>query len=526
MKKILFIINKTSDAKYKECIEAINALKRPLLYSIKFASYTAGDVCTTSDAYLALQEQENPDISIIMDDTTLLVNENLLRDIVKIFKLDPSIGLIGVKGTTQLPNSGIIDEADNIYGGLYEMNPQGEVFEKKYNNAPTEFVQVEAISSMMVVVRGYIPIWRGVGNRSIGEILSVATSLQGYKVVIPRDSNFWCFTTVPESKPTEAELKIIKDKYRFKHILFTKTHPILTIGIPTFNRSRYFRKCISNLYRNVGDMPWVEIFVSNNDSTDETEEIALQYLQHKNFHYYKQPVNIVGKNFDYLYENAKGDFVVACGDDDYYSAEVVLNLLEAICLHPETTVIELEWPSEHTPSAILLGNGIDEFLVKCTTLYTCISCVVLNQKKYMAIDVKDRFSHTHLNQCYVQLEMVRKDPQFIILRGENFAVGSGEAAAGRKFTKNERAPFCDIFVREYYPILDYFLDKGLSRKAYEEEKLINLSKILRWLNSIKKVDDTVQWLIDEDIYELIEEFYGYEPYYEDLKEKIDSILAR
>ena len=130
VKKILFIINKTSDAKYKECIEAINALKRPLLYSIKFASYTAGDVCTTSDAYLALQEQENPDISIIMDDTTLLVNENLLRDIVKIFKLDPSIGLIGVKGTTQLPNSGIIDEADNIYGGLYEMNPQGEVFEK------------------------------------------------------------------------------------------------------------------------------------------------------------------------------------------------------------------------------------------------------------------------------------------------------------------------------------------------------------------------------------------------------------
>lgn len=86
MKKILFIINKTSDEKYKECIEAINALKRPLLYSLKFASYTAGDVFTTSDAYLALYEKENPDISIIMDDTVLLVNENLLRDIVKIFK--------------------------------------------------------------------------------------------------------------------------------------------------------------------------------------------------------------------------------------------------------------------------------------------------------------------------------------------------------------------------------------------------------------------------------------------------------
>ena len=115
MKKILFIINKTSDEKYKECIEAINALKRPLLYSLKFASYTAGDVFTTSDAYLALYEKENPDISIIMDDTVLFVNENLLRDIVNIFKTDPLVRLIGVKGAKQLPDSGIIDEADSIY---------------------------------------------------------------------------------------------------------------------------------------------------------------------------------------------------------------------------------------------------------------------------------------------------------------------------------------------------------------------------------------------------------------------------
>ena len=69
-----------------------------------------------------------------MDDTTLLVNENLLRDIVKIFKAEPSVRLIGVKGAKQLPDSGIIEEADSIYGGLYEMNSQGEVFEKKYNN--------------------------------------------------------------------------------------------------------------------------------------------------------------------------------------------------------------------------------------------------------------------------------------------------------------------------------------------------------------------------------------------------------
>ena len=526
MKKILFIINKTSDNNYKACIDAINYLKKPLVYSVGFASYTAGKPLLTSDVYLAVQEQQNPDISIIMDDTVLVVNENLLRDIVKIFKSDPAIGVIGIKGAQHMPDSGIIGEASSIYGGLHEMNCQGEVLAKKYQNPHERYVQVETANSTMVAVRGYIPLWKDIGNRCIGEVISVAAAIQGYKVVVPKDSHYWCLSTIPESVPTSTELGIIKAKHRFKNILLRQDHPILTIGIPTYNRSRYFRKCISNLYRHVGDMPWIEVFVSNNESTDDTEEIASQYLHHKNFRYYKHPINIGGdKNFSYIYENAKGDFVVACGDDDYYSSEAILNLLETICMYPQATIIELVWTANHTSAAMLPGKGIDDFLVKCTNLYTCISCIVLNKRKYMAVDKKDRFSHTHLNQCYVQLEMVRKDSLFVVLQGDNFLSESGEATQGRQFKPNERAPFCDIFVREYYPILDYFLDKGLSRKAYEEEKLLNLRKILYWLDVTKLLGDKIQWRIDEDLEKLIEEFYGYEPYYDELKQKIHDILA-
>lgn len=525
MKKILFIINKTSDSRYKACIDAINDLKASFMYAVGFASYSVGDTLSSSDAYLTLQEKENPDISIIMDDTVLVVNENLLRDIVKIFKSDPSIGIVGIKGAKHLPASGMIDEASDIYGGLYEMNHQGEAVEKKYQNPQEGYVYVEAVSSTFVAVRGYIPVWKDMSNRCIGEVLSVAAAIQGHKVVVPKDSLYWCLSTVPELTPTGTELETIKDKYRFKNILLRQDHPILTIGIPTFNRSKYFRKCISNLYKHVGDMPWIEIFVSNNDSTDDTEQIASQYLHHKNFRYYKQPVNIVGKNFEYLYENAKGDFVVDCGDDDYYTPEAILNLLETICLYPEATVIELVWTANHTSAAMLPGKGIDDFLVKCTNWYTCISCIVLNQKKYMDIAVKDRFSHTHLNQCYIQLEMIRKDPLFVVLQGDNFLSESGEAAQGRQIKPNQRAPFCDIFVREYYPILDYFLDKGLSRGAYEKEKLINLGKILHWLEATKLLGDKIQWRIDDDLEELMEEFYGYEPYYGELKQKIQELLA-
>ena len=488
MGKIVFIINKTSEDKYKECAEAINNLKIPASYSVAFATYNAGEVYT-SNVYLNICNKENPDISIIMDDTVIVVNENLLLETVEIFQSDSSIGVIGVK--------------------------QAEPLLDRFSNAYADYVQVESVKSTLVAVKGYIPIWKDISNRCIGEILSVAAAIQGKKVVISRDSNYWCFASMTEVRPTDIELETIKNKYRFRNILLSKTHSILTIGIPTYNRSKYFRKCISNLYKHVGDMPWIEVFVSDNESTDDTEKIASQYLSHKNFRYYKQPVNIGGdKNISYIYENAKGDFIVACGDDDYYSPDAILNLLETICLYPEATLIELDWSG---PVEVIPGKGMDNFLVRCMDMYTCISSIVMNNKRYMEVDVKDRFLHTsHLNQCYVELEMIRKDPRFVVLRGNNFLPGSGEETTGRKLKKEDKLSFCDVFIREYYPILDYFLDKGLSRKAYEKEKILNIKKVLFWLNRIKSFGDDIKWLIDDDIDELIK----WEPHTRDFSREL------
>lgn len=47
MKKILFIINKTSENKYKACMDAINDLKKPLVCSVGFASYNVGEPLLT-----------------------------------------------------------------------------------------------------------------------------------------------------------------------------------------------------------------------------------------------------------------------------------------------------------------------------------------------------------------------------------------------------------------------------------------------------------------------------------------------
>ena len=74
--------------------------------------------------------------------------------------------------------------------------------------------------------------------------------------------------------------------------------------------------------------------------------------------------------------------------------------------------------------------------------------------------------------------------------------------------------------------MDYFLDKGLSREAYEKEKIVNLNKALSWFDAIHLSGEYIQWLIDEDLDALMEEFYGYEPYYEEVKQAIKPFVLK
>lgn len=524
MKKIVFLVHKTSEETFNECVNSINVLKKPPAFLVKCIGWSEDNKHNASDIYNNFYKEYQPDYTVLVEDTVLFVDEYIIYKFIKIFSSDSNIGLIGIKGAEKLPESCLIEEADIIYGSLYVMNEQREVFEKLYSNPDLDYVEVEAVSGTMLVMRGNIPTWADLSYRVLGEIMSISTVLQGLKVVVPYTEHPWCFSTAAEPVLSSDEIDLVKRKKKVKEILFNTNHCLLTFGIPTYNRSKYFRKCISNIYYQIENLPWVEVFVSNNDSTDDTEDIALQYTKYKNFRYYKQPVNIKDKNFNYLYQYGRGDFVVACGDDDYYSNGVILSILEAICLYPESAVIGLAWPFGNMKSALITGKGLDNFLVETTHIFTCISCVILNHKYYMEIDVKDRFSYTHLNQVYVEMEMVRKHPNYAIVCGNNFCSSSGEAATGRIFAK--KTPFCDIFIREYYPILDYFLDKGLSKDAYEKEKLKNLNKIIAWLYAIKNTGDYIQWMIDEDLKEIMDEYYGYEPYYDEMMVHINKILHK
>jgi len=93
--------------------------------------------------------------------------------------------------------------------------------------------------------------------------------------------------------------------------------PLVSIMIPTYNRDRYIEKCISSALNQ--EYSNFEVIVSDNSSTDSTNEIIKKFFVDKRFKYFRNTENIGLFNnwIKLLYEFAKGEYGIFLPDDDY-----------------------------------------------------------------------------------------------------------------------------------------------------------------------------------------------------------------
>ena len=99
-----------------------------------------------------------------------------------------------------------------------------------------------------------------------------------------------------------------------------KSGYILSICIPTYNRARFLVNSLESLYRQMDDALYrqVEVMVSNNCSTDNTDAVVNEYI-HKGMPitYFKNESNLGPDcNFLQCIHQAKGKYVLLLGDDD------------------------------------------------------------------------------------------------------------------------------------------------------------------------------------------------------------------
>lgn len=104
-------------------------------------------------------------------------------------------------------------------------------------------------------------------------------------------------------------------------------NPLLSIGMPVYNGERYLEKAIESLLSQT--MEDYELIISDNASTDATEQICIEYAaKDRRVTYIRQSVNRgAGFNFDYVLHQSKGKYFMWAAHDDERMASHIDKLM-------------------------------------------------------------------------------------------------------------------------------------------------------------------------------------------------------
>lgn len=302
-----------------------------------------------------------------------------------------------------------------------------------------------------------------------------------------------------------------------KFISVRENTPLLTIGFPTYNRSKYIQRNLQILCPEVGNDPRVEIYISDNDSTDDTQDAIKPYLErYNNIRYNKNSENIGGdRNILKIYQKAHGNFVVAHDDDDTTFPVVWSKVLTTLSRDENCGVIGLR--NTDMEYSVIHGTTISEYINLMSYWTTDITTVILNKSSFDKIDDQDKCIRLNFNQVYLQLEILKQIPHFYVIAGKIFQMGFEHPVPGGY-------NYADVFIKNYFDILINYA--GLSKEEISREKLrILQGHIFNSFIQLKAGETNYSFDKGEKIFA---EYYKDEPYYKQaVKElmKIDAATA-
>jgi glycosyltransferase involved in cell wall biosynthesis len=126
--------------------------------------------------------------------------------------------------------------------------------------------------------------------------------------------------------------------------------PRLSVGLPVYNGQRYLAEALDALLgQSFTDF---ELIISNNASTDDTEEICRRYAaEDPRIRYIRQPRNIgLAQNHNFVLREARAEYFKWAAHDDLYGRDLLARCVAALDEHPDVVL-------SHADMAIIDETG-------------------------------------------------------------------------------------------------------------------------------------------------------------------------
>ena len=104
--------------------------------------------------------------------------------------------------------------------------------------------------------------------------------------------------------------------------------PLLSICVPTFNRDLILKDCLENILLSKSQN--IEIIISDNGSTDDTEQVVKSFNDIR-LTYYKNQINLgYDLNIINLIKKARGKFIFFISDEDKINVSGINWIIDVI----------------------------------------------------------------------------------------------------------------------------------------------------------------------------------------------------
>lgn len=232
----------------------------------------------------------------------------------------------------------------------------------------------------------------------------------------------------------------------------------LTIAIPTFNRKDVLRQCINSILPQMTDQ--VELYISDNCSTDGTEQLFEKQFVDKNIIYSRNDINIgPDKNFLKCYENSRGEYIHLLSDDDLMLPGTIAFLLDCIKEKPSLIYLRAcdieESNTGNTGGTYKVYQNIPDFMREIGIYITLISTMVIRKEYISLIDDTSKFIGTNFPQSYVAIECLRQGSCAIIKDQPAIAYRTGDAHG---------YSFYQVWIYQFLKLMQYLSVTGCNER--------------------------------------------------------------
>jgi abequosyltransferase len=287
-----------------------------------------------------------------------------------------------------------------------------------------------------------------------------------------------------------------------------ESQKLLTIAIPTYNRSYYLDLCLSQLCKQLpGHEYEVELIVSNNDSPDDTEEVVKSFISRGYDIKYNRNEQNLGSNGNFIQclKMTTGKYLLLWGDDDVFldgSLKKILDVLrsgEYGAVYLNVYGYKQDFIKEKLTSKVsdtIVYDDVSEYINRINFMITFMSSNIVNTT-LMDKDIRyEEFTSSWLTHTVWLFSA--------IFNAEHNA-SIEEYLIAAKADNRDGYRLCEVFGVNFNKIFDFYISKGYSKEYFEN---IN-KKMLKWFfpSNILIVRDNKERLIPEDYFSTLYPLY-------------------